>query len=1113
MHYKSHEEVKRISKFINSENNNHLQITGVIGSFKSFLFASVFENCSNSHLIILNDKEEAGYFLNDLESIFYKGLGKKDLIYFFPRSHKVPYNADDINNDNLLYRAELLNKINTSDENIIIISYPEALAEKVVSKKVLTKNTLKLNRGESVTIDFVTDLLNEYEFQYSEFVVEPGQYCVRGGIIDVFSFSCDNPYRIEFFGNEVDSMRTFNPETQLSIESLEQITIIPNVQDKILHESRESIFEYIPKSTTIWAKDILLSAETIDLKFNKAIEKHEEIENKSELISHLSPSEIYITQKDFITQLTNFTTIELKKTSYFKNIPEINFNTSPQPQFNKNFELLKINLISNTESGYRNYILSDNPKQLDRISQIFNDISGDNKNEFSYTTIPTSIHEGFLDKSSGIACYTDHQIFDRYHRFQLKHAYSKNEALTIKEFTDLKPGDYVTHIDHGVGRFAGLEKIEVGGKMQEAIRLMYKENDLLYISIHSLHKISKYSGKDGVAPQLNRLGSNAWANLKEKTKRKVKEIAFDLIKLYAERKAKEGFQFAPDNYLQNELEASFIYEDTPYQYKSTVDVKKDMESSYPMDRLICGDVGFGKTEIAIRAAFKAVCDSKQVAILVPTTILAVQHYKTFSERLKNLPCKVDYINRFKTAKEVKQTLEELASGKTDIIIGTHRLVSDDIKFKDIGLLIIDEEHKFGVASKEKIRTFKANIDTLTLTATPIPRTLQFSLMGARDLSIINTPPLNRHPVKTEIHTFNHEIIKSAINKEITRGGQVFFIHNRVKNIEDVALLISSICPDVKIAVGHGQLDGPQLEKIMIDFIDGDFDVLVSTTIIESGLDIQNANTIIINDAHIFGLNDLHQMRGRVGRSNTKAYCHLLTPPLSTLSDEARRRLQAIEEFSDLGSGFNIAMRDLDIRGAGNLLGAEQTGFINEIGYETYLKILNEAIEELKETDFKEEFKNEISERKFIKDCTIESDLELLIPDDYISDITERLSLYKELDNIETEEGLEKFSIKIKDRFGQIPKQTNELIDAIRLRWLAKQIGFEKIVMKSGKFVGYFIADQKSEYFQSEHFSKVLNFVKYNIANCKMKEVHNRLILSFENIKKVDNAISVLSKIV
>ena len=802
--------------------------------------------------------------------------------------------------------------------------------------------------------------------------------------------------------------------------------------------------------------------------------------------------------------------VEFGSHSLFPETNDLHFNTTPQPSFNKNFDLLLANLAENSESGITNIILADNPKQVERLQSIFEDIRGNRgkTGDLDFLPLNLSLHEGFIDKDLKLACYTDHQIFERYHKFRIKESYSSKQALTIKEIYDLQPGDYVTHIDHGIGRYDGLEKIENNGRQQEAIRLIYQNQDILYVSIHSLHRITKYTGKEGAVPSLNRLGSNVWNKLKSKTKQRVKDIAKDLIKLYAERKAADGFRFSPDTYLQNELEASFIYEDTPDQVKTTQDVKKDMEESYPMDRLVCGDVGFGKTEIAIRAAFKAVTDSKQVAVLVPTTILALQHYKTFRDRLGEFPCRVDYINRFKSAKEQHKTLKDLVDGKIDILIGTHRIVSKDVMFKNLGLLVIDEEQKFGVSTKEKLKQMKVNVDSLTLTATPIPRTLQFSLMGARDLSIINTPPPNRYPIQTEIHPFGEEIIRDAISYEISRGGQAFVVNNRVQNILEVAGLIQRMVPDARIAIGHGQMDGHKLENIMLDFIEGRYDVLVATTIIESGLDIPNVNTIIINDAQNYGLSDLHQLRGRVGRSNRKAFCYLLAPPLSVLTDEARKRLKAIEEFSEIGSGFNIAMRDLDIRGAGNILGAEQSGFISEIGFEMYHKILDEAIQELKASDFSELYRNEI-QRDFVRECQIETDLEILLPDSYIGSITERLSLYKELDNIEGEENLMKFQDKLIDRFGTVPPQTQELIHTIRLRWLAKELGIEKLVLKNGMMVCYFVSNQESAYYQTDVFSAVLRFVQANPTTCRMKESNDKLTLTFQNIVSILGALDIL----
>lgn len=1088
----------------------HMHLKGLSGSSHSFVFSSVFKHLERKHLIILNDKEEAAYFLNDLENL----VGENQVL-FFPSSYRRAYHVEDTDNANILLRAEVLSKINQSKEGKIIVTYPEAISEKVVTQQHLQKNTLELHAGETISIDFISEVFIEYGFERVDFVIEPGQFSIRGGIVDVFSFANDNPYRIEFFGDDVDSIRSFDAVTQLSIKNYDKIIIIPNVQGKILQESRTGFIDFISAQNTsepvIWIKDLQFALDKIKKEFDNAEHAFSKLESA---IKRLSPIELYTSEEEFKRHFSGGCTIEFGTQHLLKAEKTIYYNTTPQPTFNKNFELLAGNLKENSDKKIHNIIFADTEKQASRLSSIFEDIG---KNT-DFATVFLSLHEGFIDKDLSIACYTDHQIFDRYHRFKLKsNNFQKNDAITLKEIYGLNPGDYVTHIDHGVGKFAGLEKIEVNGKMQESIRLVYKDNDILYVSIHSLHRIAKFTGKEGHQPKLNKLGSNAWANLKQKTKKKVKEIAFDLIKLYAKRKTEKGFAYSPDTYLQHELEASFIYEDTPDQEKATIDVKRDMESLIPMDRLICGDVGFGKTEIAVRAAFKAVADSKQVAVLVPTTILALQHYKTFKERLKNLPCNVDYINRFKSAKEQKETIKKLEEGSIDILIGTHRLIGKDIKFKNLGLMIIDEEQKFGVAAKDKLKVLRESVDALTLTATPIPRTLQFSLMGARDLSVINTPPPNRHPVQTELHTFNEEIIRDAISFEISRGGQVFFVHNRVQNIQEVAGMIQRLCPDVKVAVGHGQMDGDKLEAVMLDFINGDFDVLVATTIIESGLDISNANTIIINQANMFGLSDLHQMRGRVGRSNKKAFCYLLCPPLSTLTEDARKRLTAIEQFSDLGSGFNIAMRDLDIRGAGDMLGGEQTGFINEIGFDTYQKILAEAVEELKEEEFKELFENTRNDNfkeaskanNFVKDCVIDTDMEILIPDYYISNITERLNLYKDLDNIEHEEDLLDFSKNLKDRFGDIPEQTNELINTIRLRNVAKKIGLEKLVLKNEKLVGYFISNQSSPFYQSENFMRILKDIQQFPQTFKLKQTNEKLMVISENISSVNDALNCL----
>lgn len=1068
-------------------------LKGLIGSARAFFAAALFQSANTVQFIILPDQESAAFFLNDLEQL----LGERETemehkrVLYFPGSFKRGFQAGVKDNQGLLSRTEVLNRLNSRARKFIIVSYPEAVCEKVINRKYLEKNTLRLHAGEQVNMDFILDLLLEYEFERSDFVVDPGQFSLRGGLIDIYSFSSDYPYRVEFSGDMVASIRTFDPSTQLSIERRQEVTIVPdvrvNAQKKV---AWEPIFSFLPERAMVWLDDPGYLSDVMDKQ---------------------PASELLLAGNEFLRLLLSFSTVEFGKQFYFKSAKLFQFDQLPQPTFNKNFELLIQDLNQNRERGFTNYLLTDNFKQAERLHSIFEEIQGGTTDERPLHTLNISLHEGFVDKDLKLAFYTDHQIFERYHRFHLRDGYAGKEALTIKELYDLRPGDFVTHIDHGVGRFDGLEKIINNGKEQEAIRLIYKNDDLLYVSIHSLHRISKFIGKEGTAPTLNRLGSDVWNKLKNKTKSKVKDIARDLIKLYAERRATPGFAYSPDNYLQTELEASFIYEDTPDQIKSTHDVKRDLEENYPMDRLICGDVGFGKTEIAIRAAFKAVCDSKQVAVLVPTTILALQHYKTFSERLKAFPSRVDYINRFKSAKAQKEVLQDLEAGKIDIIIGTHRLLSKDIVFKDLGLLIVDEEQKFGVAAKEKMKQMRVNVDTLTLTATPIPRTLQFSLMGARDLSIINTPPPNRYPVQTEIQPFTEEVIREAISHEVSRGGQVFFVTTRIQNILELAGLIQRTVPRTRVAVAHGQMDGAKLEKIMVDFIEGEYDVLVATTIIESGLDIPNVNTIIINDAHHYGLSDLHQMRGRVGRSNKKAFCYLLAPPMSTLTDEARKRLRAIEEFAELGSGFNIAMRDLDIRGAGNILGAEQSGFISEIGYDMYQKILDEALQELKENDFKEIFPNE-SPLEFVKDCVIETDLEILIPDNYISNITERLNLYKELDSIDREENLMSFKERMVDRFGEIPPQTLSLMETIRLRWLAKKIGFEKLVLRNNRLTAYFISNPGSDYYQSSQFTHILNYIKENPRNCVMKEEKQRLLLVFRDVTGIECAFERLSEL-
>ncbi len=1111
--FKEHPSVLQLEKILEGD-VKRIYVKGLIGSGTAFLLSSVFDKPGKrQHIIVLADKEQAAYFYNDLENIFSDSgadISNKKIL-FYPTTYKRPYEPENTDAAYQLSRTEVLNRFLTGNKKTVVVTYPEALAEKVITKNYLSKNTMRLKSGEEVSQDFLIDLLVEYGFESVDFVAEPGQFAIRGSLVDVFSFSNEQPYRIEFFGDEVESIRTFDPVSQLSIKKLNSIVLLPNIQDRHIDEKRVPFLDYIPASTFLWFFDIHFTADRINMERERAEAIFSKLDDAGDRIK---PEDLFINDNDFTGLIKKFKTIETGKNSYFNDATLIEFRQSPQPAFNKSFELLLSNIKRHTESGYLNLIFSDNEKQIKRLTAIFEDLQRDipYNEKALFEPVNISIGTGFIDKDIKLLCYTDHQIFERYHKFKLRESFGRKEAITLKELYDLKPGDYVTHIDHGIGRFDGLQILNNKGKKQEVVRLIYKNDDILFVSIHSLHRISKYTGKEGKPPVLNKLGSNNWAKLKNKTKKRVKDIARDLIKLYAERRAAKGFAFSPDTYLQTELEASFFYEDTPDQYKATQDVKKDMEAGFPMDRLICGDVGFGKTEVAIRAAFKAVADSKQVAVLVPTTVLAMQHAMTFSRRLKDFPVTVDYINRFKSAKEQRETLEKLKEGKIDILIGTHRLISKDVKFKDLGLLIIDEEQKFGVAAKEKLRQMKANVDTLTLTATPIPRTLQFSLMGARDLSIINTPPPNRYPVQTELRSFSAEVIKEAIEYEVARGGQVFFVHNRVQNIMEVYDMIHKFVPGVRIGVGHGQMEGRKLEQLMRDFIEGQYDVLLATTIIESGLDIPNANTIIINEAQNYGLSDLHQLRGRVGRTNRKAFCYLLSPPLSALTPEARKRLQAIVEFSDLGSGINIAMRDLDIRGAGNILGGEQSGFISDVGFDMYHKILDEAIEELKETEFEELFKDSKNEES-VKECQIETDLEVLIPNDYVFNIQERLSLYKELENAGTEEMLENFAKNLEDRFGPVPEQTKELINTMRLRWLGKKIGFEKIILKGGKLSGIFTGNSESSYFQSDAFGKILDFIKNNPTASTMKEIKGKLTMRFDNVNTVDDAIKTLNKLI
>ena len=1101
--YRESAKVKQILNQIQRD-NNQIQITNLVGSSMSFVISETFKKDEKSYLLIFNDKEEAAYHLNDLEQL----LDQKKVL-FYPGSYRRPYQIDETDNANVLMRSEVLNQINSRKKPVIIVTYPEALFEKVMTKKDLEKNTLKLSVTENVSLDFVNEILFEYNFNRVDFVTEPGDFSVRGGIIDVFSFSNDEPFRIEFFGDEIDSIRTFDIETQLSKEKLRKASIMSNVENKTLQEKRVSFMEYITSNTVVFLKNKDLLIGKLDKLFSRAESAFNEL---SKAINHAKPIDLFCNGNFIQNQLSDFTIASFETyTSGGK--PTIDFITKAQPSFNKQFDLLIENLNEYHSKGFTNYIFCANEQQAQRFHDIFEDA----KKEVHYQTIVFSLYQGFIDVEEKIVCYTDHQIFERYHKFRLKNGYAKKQSISLKELNNLDIGDYVTHIDHGIGKFGGLQKIDVEGKNQEAIKLIYGDRDILYVSIHSLHKISKFNGKDGKAPKIYKLGSGAWKKIKQKTKKRVKEIAYNLIKLYAKRRMRKGLAFGPDTHIQHELEASFIYEDTPDQYTATQDVKADMEKEQPMDRLVCGDVGFGKTEIAIRAAFKAVDNGKQVAILVPTTILAFQHYKTFTKRLENFPVRIDYLNRFRTTKQRNEAIEGINDGSIDIIIGTHQLTNKKIKFKDLGLLIIDEEQKFGVAVKDKLKTIKENVDTLTLTATPIPRTLQFSLMAARDLSVISTPPPNRHPIETQVIRFSEEIIRDAITYEISRGGQVFFIHNRIENIKEVAGLLQRLIPNANIGVGHGQMEGKKLESLMLGFMNNEFDVLVSTTIVESGLDVTNANTIFINNANNFGLSDLHQMRGRVGRSNKKAFCYFITPPYHMITNDARKRIEALELFSDLGSGLNIAMKDLEIRGAGDLLGGEQSGFINDIGFDTYQKILNEAIEELKENEFKELYNTEENKPKeFIKEVQIDTDFEILFPDNYINSITERLNLYNELSTLETDEELLQYEQRLIDRFGELPFQAVDLLDSVRLKWFAKKIGLEKVVLKKKRMIGYFISDQQSEFYQTKAFTAVLKYVQQNPTTCVIKEKQTkiglRLLITFIKIDTVETALKRIQKV-
>lgn len=1106
--YAAHPGVHALDTLIQEETSRTIFLKGLNGSGAALTIASLFsgtEGKRESYVCVLNDLEEAGYFFHDLVQ-----LTGSNAVYFFPSAYRRAIKYGHADPPNEILRTEVLSRLQDDRSPFIIVTYPDALAEKVVNREILKENTLKISVGEKLDNMFVSDVLDTYGFEQVDYVYEPGQYALRGSILDVFSFSYEFPYRIDFFGNEVETIRSFDVETQLSKEKLESIHIVPEMKQE--EGNSTSLLGSLPADTLLAFRDLAWCKERID-----SIYHDEPVTGDEDSFADAQAMRSkLVTGDEFLKEALDFRRLYIGNKPTGTADATINFTTEPQPIYHKNFDLVSESFHNYLQRGFTLYILSDVEKQTARIRTIFED-RGD---VIPFTPVNKTIHAGFADETLRICLFTDHQLFDRFHKFNLKSekARSGKISLTLKELNQFTTGDYIVHIDHGVGQFGGLVRTEVNGKMQEAIKLIYQNNDIIFVSIHALHKLSKYKGKDsGEPPRLSKLGTGAWEKMKERTKKKVKDIARDLILLYSKRKQEKGYAYSPDSFMQHELEASFIYEDTPDQMKATNQVKEDMENPRPMDRLICGDVGFGKTEVAIRAAFKAVADNKQVAVLVPTTVLAFQHFQTFSERLKDFPCRIDYISRARTSAQIKAILKDTAEGKVDILVGTHRIVSKDVRFKDLGLLIIDEEQKFGVSVKEKLRQLKTNVDTLTMTATPIPRTLQFSLMGARDLSSITTPPPNRYPVQTEVERFNPDIIREAINFEMSRNGQVFFINNRIQNIYEIEALVRREVPDARIAVGHGQMEPDKLEKIILDFVNYEYDVLIATSIVESGIDVPNANTIIINNAQQFGLSDLHQLRGRVGRSNRKAFCYLLSPPLSTLSQEARRRLQAIENFSELGSGIHIAMQDLDIRGAGNMLGAEQSGFIADLGYETYQKILEEAVDELKSEEFAdlytdaEEGKRD-SGSTYVRETFIESDLELLFPPTYIPNDSERISLYRELDNMEEERDILAFTERLKDRFGKVPKEGKELIRIVRLRRMAKMLGMEKIVLKKGQMSLFLVSNSDSPYYQSEAFDKLLGFIQKHPRECNLRDQNGKRSILIKNVPTVETACQLLQEI-
>ena len=1117
--YTKHPQVSKALHLLNDASVHHLFCGGLCASAASLFATALLQRAAAPFVFVLDDLESAGYFYHDLTQV----LGSERVL-FFPSSFRraIKYGQKDAGNE--ILRTEVLSRLQKQEEGLCVVTYPDALAEKVVSRGELTEKTLKLHVGERVDLSFVTEVLRSYEFEFVDYVYEPGQFAVRGSIVDVFSFSSEYPFRVDFFGDEVDSIRLFEVESQLSKEKKEEVVIVPDLSRSLEKGGTGglvSFLHFLPAQTVLAMHDLLWLQERVQAVHDESLSAQAVAARQAEENDSISLEGKLIDGSEFTAQVLEFRRLEFGHQSTGQPDAVLQFDTVAQPIFHKNFDLVTQCFLEYLQKGYTLYICSDSTKQTDRLRAIFDDRHAAGAQPLDFTPVERTLHEGFADHELKMCIFTDHQLFDRFHKYSLKSdkARSGKVALSLKELNQFTPGDYVVHTDHGVGRFAGLMRVPNGDTTQEVMKLVYQNDDVVFVSIHSLHKVSKYKGKEGEAPRLNKLGTGAWEKLKDRTKKKIKDIARDLIKLYSQRREEKGFQYSPDSFLQQELEASFLYEDTPDQSKATAEVKADMESARPMDRLVCGDVGFGKTEVAVRAAFKAVADNKQVAVLVPTTVLAYQHFQTFKERLKNFPCRVEYLSRARTSAQVRAVIKGLEQGEVNIIIGTHRILGKDVKFHDLGLLIIDEEQKFGVSVKEKLRQLKVNVDTLTMTATPIPRTLQFSLLGARDLSVIQTPPPNRYPVQTEVHTFNEEVIADAINFEMSRNGQVFFVNNRISNLAELQALIQRRIPDCRVCIGHGQMEPAEMEKVILDFANYEYDVLLATTIIESGIDIPNANTILINQAQNFGLSDLHQMRGRVGRSNKKAFCYLLAPPLSTLTQEARRRLQAIENFSDLGSGIHIAMQDLDIRGAGNMLGAEQSGFIADLGYETYQKILTEAVRELKNDEFADLLADEqradgsgqISGEQFVEECQLESDLELLLPADYVTGSSERMLLYRELDGLTLDTEVAAFRERLEDRFGPVPPETEELLRVVALRRMAARLGVEKVFLKGGRMTLFFVSNPDSPYYQSQAFGRVIAYMMQFTRRCDLREQNNRRSMVVKEVASVEQAVDVLQE--